>query len=146
MQSASSWNSYRRIATQTAPPGPLILMLFDGAVHSLERALAGFECHDPGEKNQTIHNNLRRAVDIIRHLNQCLNLEAGGKLAETLRRLYCYFDDRLTECNLRKQRDGVDEVMGRLKELRDAWATMLTRLPETAAEAESGFPAGAARV
>ncbi len=125
MNAAHSLKSYRRIAAKTAPRGQLILMLFDRGLLSLDRALAGFECADPGEKNQTIHNNLRHAVDIIRHLNQALNLQAGGKLAETLRRLYQYFDMRLTESNLRKQRDGVDEVIGHLKELRDAWATML---------------------
>jgi len=126
MNVANSLKSYRRIATKTAPPGQLILMLFDGALLFLERALAGFEHTDPGRKNQAIHNNLRRAVDIIRHLNHSLNLEAGGQLAETLRRLYHYFDSRLTESNLKKQRDGVDEVVVHLRELRDAWATMLS--------------------
>ena len=138
MNNGNPWKSYRRIATQTAPPGQLILMLFDGALHSMERALLGFECADPCERNQTIHNNLRRAVDIIRHLNHSLNMEAGGELAETLRRLYNYFDTRLTESNLRKQRDGVDEVISRVKELRDAWATMLTRhAPEISSVSES---------
>ena len=125
MNTANSWKSYRQIATQTAPPGQLILMLFDGALLYLERALAGFEHTDPGQKNQAIHNNLRRAVDIIRHLNYALNLETGGELAETLRRLYHYFDARLTESNLQKQRAGVDEVLVHLKGLREAWATML---------------------
>jgi flagellar protein FliS len=135
MNTSNSWKSYRQIATQTAPPGQLILMLFDGALLSLERALAGFACHDPGEKNQTIHNNLRRATDIIRHLNGSLNLEAGGELAETLRRLYYYFEQRILESNLTKQRAGVDEVIVRLKVLRDAWATMLaSQGQETTAE------------
>jgi flagellar protein FliS len=125
MHTANAWKSYRQIATQTAPPGQLVLMLFDGALGSLERALAGFDCTDPGEKNQTIHNNLRRAVDIIRHLNHSLNLEAGGRLAETLRGLYEYFERRLVESNLRKQRQGVNEVLVRLRELRDAWGAML---------------------
>src|SRR5271168_1687896 len=125
MNAANSFKSYRQIATQTAPPGQLILMLFDGALLFLERARAGFGQTDPGQKNQTIHNNLLRAVDIIRHLNGSLNLEAGGKLAETLRRLYHYFDSRLMESNLRKQRDGVDEVIEHLRGLRDAWAAML---------------------
>jgi flagellar secretion chaperone FliS len=127
MNAANTFNSYRRIATQTAPPGQLILMLFDGALRSLERALAGFEYQEPGKRNETIHNNLRRATDIIRHLKYSLNLKAGGKLAETLRGLYEYFDSRLTESNLRKQRDGVDEVIRHLKELRDAWEVMLVK-------------------
>ena len=125
MHTANSWKSYRQIATQTAPPGQLVLMLFDGALNSLERALVGFEYADPGEKNRTIHNNLQKAGNIVRHLDHCLNLEAGGKLAETLRRLYQYFDRRLRESNLKKRRDGVDEVIRCLRELRDAWATML---------------------
>jgi flagellar protein FliS len=126
MNPATSWKSYRQIATQTAPPGQLVLMLFDGALHSLERALTGFDDHDPREKNQTIHNNLQRAVNIIRQLNNSLNLEAGGKLAETLRNLYHYFDRRIVESNFRKQREGVDEVIVHLKKLRDAWAAMLS--------------------
>lgn len=125
MNTVNSWKSYRQIATKTAPPGQLVLMLFDGALHSLERALIGFDYMDPREKNQTVHNNLQRAVNIIRFLNNSLNLEAGGKLAETLRNLYHYFDQRIMESNFRKRREGVDEVISSLKELRDAWATML---------------------
>lgn len=125
MHTANSWKSYRQIATQTAPPGQLVLMLFDGALHSLERALTGFSYADPGEKNQTIHNNLQRAVDIIRLLNDSLNLEAGGKLAETLRNLYGYYEQRIVESNFQKRRDGVDEVIGHLTGLRDAWSMML---------------------
>ncbi len=125
MNTANPWNSYRQIATQTASPGQLILMLFDGALNSMERALLGFEQSAPGPRNEIIHNNLRRAVDIIRQLNASLNLEAGGELAQTLRRLYHYFDSRLTESNLRKRREGVDEVIGHLSGIRDAWATML---------------------
>jgi len=125
MKSTNPWKSYRQVATQTAPPGQLILMLFDGALHSMERALLGFEQAAPGPRNEIIHNNLRRAVDIIRQLNASLNLEAGGDLAQTLRRLYHYFDSRLTESNLKKRREGIDEVIRHLGGIRDAWATML---------------------
>ena len=125
MNASNPWNSYRQIATQTAPPGQLILMLFDGALNSMQRALQGFDQAAPGSRNEIIHNNLRRAIDIIRHLNGSLNLEAGGELAQTLRRLYHYFDTRLTESNLRKRREGIDEVIGQLSGIRDAWATML---------------------
>jgi flagellar protein FliS len=136
MNAADTWKSYRQIATQTAPPGQLVLMLFDGALLSLERALTGFDYLDPREKNQTIHNNLQRAADIIRQLNNALNLEAGGKLAQTLRNLYHYFDQRIVESNFRKQREGVDEVISHLKELRNAWATMLASQGQASASQE----------
>lgn len=125
MHVANPWESYRQIATQTAPPGQLILMLYDGAIRFLERALAGFSCDDPAESNMAVHNNLRRAQDIIRELNASLNMEQGGEFAATLRRLYDYFDRRLWESNLQKRREGVDEVVRHLTVLREAWATML---------------------
>ena len=119
------WKSYRQIATQTAPPGQLVLMLYDGAIRFLELARAGFASADPAERNLTINNNLQRALEIVRELNLCLNTEAGGELAQTLRDLYGYMEGRLLESNLKKHRGGVDEVAGHLKELRDAWAAML---------------------
>jgi flagellar secretion chaperone FliS len=118
--------SYTQIAAQTAP-GTLILMLFDRALGSLEIAVAGFECADPRQRNETIHNNLRRAIDIIRLLNSSLNLQEGGELAATLRRLYSYLEDRLVRSNQKKHREGVDEVITHLKPLRDSWAEMLSR-------------------
>lgn len=125
MPVVNPWKSYRRIATQTAPPGQLILMLFDGALLSLDRALLGFDCQDIGQRNAAIHNNLRRAVDIIRELNCSLDLEAGGQLATTLRNLYSYFERRLLESNLKKSRQGIDEVLPMVQQLRDAWFQML---------------------
>jgi flagellar protein FliS len=131
------WKSYRQVATQTAPPGQLVLMLYDGAIRFLERALTGFDSTDPGERNLTINNNLHRAVDIVRELNVCLDTEAGGKLAWTLRDLYNYMERRLLESNFNKKRTGVDEVIGQLKELRNAWATMLANQGQPQPEASA---------
>lgn len=121
------WDSYRRIATQTAPPGQLVLMLYDGAIRSLEQALRGFGSDDPAIANATIHNGVQKAIEIVRELNCCLNMERGGECAATLRRLYDYFERRLFESNLRKEPTGIEEVLRHLLTLRDAWATMLTQ-------------------
>ena len=125
MRTINPWKSYHQTATTTAPPGQIILMLYDGALRFLERALEGFRCADPTELTLTVHNNLQRARDIIRELNCCLNLESGGDLAETLRRLYDYFEHRIHTSNIRKKREGIEEVIGHLSVLRDAWAAML---------------------
>ncbi|HEV2693990.1 MAG TPA: flagellar export chaperone FliS [Verrucomicrobiae bacterium] len=127
MHAANPFKSYRQVATQTAPPGQLVLMLFDGALKSLDCALIGFESPDFAERNLTVHNNLTKALDIIRELNGSLDLAAGGQLAETLRNLYQYFDQRLTESNVKKTPLGVREVIPMLKELRDAWFAMLAK-------------------
>jgi len=133
MVTSNPWKSYRQIATQTAPPGQLILLLFDGAVRFLERGLTGFACSDPAEANMTIHNNFRRAQDIVRELNRALNMKQGGECAETLRQLYNYFERRIWDSNIKKHPDGAREVIKHLTVLRDAWATML---------ASQGMPLG----
>ena len=122
---SNPWKSYQQVATQTAPPGQLVLMLYDGAARFLERAMAGFEVDDPAESNQAINNNILRAQDIIFELNVTLNVEQGGELAMTLRKLYAYMDRRLMEANLKKDKATLKEVHGRIVVLRDAWAQML---------------------
>lgn len=119
------WQSYRQVATQTASPAQLVLMLYDGAIRFLERARQGFQFEDPLEFNQTINNNLIRAQAIINELNLALDLEQGGELAHTLRALYVYMDRRLQQANQHKQEQGVVEVLRQLSTLRDAWAQML---------------------
>ncbi len=125
------WQSYRQVATQTASPGQLVLMLFDGAIRFLERARQGFDYDDPLEFNLTINNNVLRAQAIINELNMALDLEQGGELAATLRRLYLYMDRRLQEANQHKQPDGILDVLRRLTILRDAWAEMLRQQTHT---------------
>jgi len=125
MRAANPWKSYRETATLTAPPGQIILMLFEGAIRSLERSLPGFTNTDPGEANMIIHNNLQRAQEIIRELNGSLNMEQGGEFAANMRRLYDYLERRIWESNLKKNSAGVGETIRHLTVLRDAWATML---------------------
>lgn len=145
MPAANLWKSYRQVATQTAPPGQLILMLFDGALRHLERGLSGFACKDPAEANMTIHNNFQRALDIVRELNRAVNMEQGGECAGTFRQLYDYFERKIVESNVKKQPNGAQEVVKHLTVLRDAWAAMLggQRMPpeEMAAARPATFAA-----
>lgn len=131
MKHKNPWQSYRQVATRTASPGQLVLMLYEGAIRFLERAQAGFRLEDPVEFNTTINNNILRAQDIIRELDFSLNVEQGGELAIQLRRLYDYFDRVLLEANLRKDPQGIVEVIRRITDLRDAWATMLAQQGQT---------------
>src|SRR5579872_4655442 len=125
MAAINPWKSYHQTATLTAPPGQIVLMLYDGAIRFLERALTGFALTDPGELNMTVHNNLQRASNIIRELDFALDIDKGGELAATLHRLYEYFQKHIQVSNLKKQRTGIEEVIQHLNVLREAWAAML---------------------
>jgi len=136
MPPSNPWQSYRQVATQTASPGQLVLMLYDGAIRFLEQARRGFAAEDPLEFNQNIHNNTVRAQEIIRELDGALEYKQGGQLASTLHRLYDYMDTRLHESNQFKKPEGVVEVLRRLGILRDAWAEMLRKNGATEGNAE----------
>ena len=121
----SPLQSYKTISLETAPPGQLVLMLFDGAIKFLERAKLGFGIEDPVEMNETVHNNITRAQDIINELNSTLNMDQGGEIAVVMRDLYVYLDNRLFESNIRKELEGVQEVIDRLSTVQAGWSEML---------------------
>jgi flagellar secretion chaperone FliS len=123
---ANPWQSYRQVATKTATPGQLVLMLFDGALRFLDKALIGFDLDDPLDSNLAINNNILKAQEILRELNMSLNMEQGGEFANTMRRLYNYYDLQLSQSNLQKDPAGVQLVIRLLSVIRGAWAEMLS--------------------
>ena len=123
---ANPWQSYRQVATKTATPGQLVLMLFDGALRFLDKALIGFDLDDPLDSNLAINNNIIKAQEILRELNMSLNMEQGGEFAATMRRLYNYYDLQLSQSNLQKDPAGVQLVIRLLSVIRGAWAEMLS--------------------
>ncbi|HEY3862383.1 MAG TPA: flagellar export chaperone FliS [Verrucomicrobiae bacterium] len=144
MSRSKPWESYRKVATQTATAGQLVLMLYDGALRFLEKAITGFEYTDPQMFNQTINNNIVRAQAIIHEMNASLNMQGGGEVASNFRRLYNYFYRRLTEANRAKQKEPVEEIIGRLRVLRDSWAEMLRNGGESRADVEAPAESAAA--
>ena len=125
MNAAYSFRSYKTVATQTAQPGQLVVMLYEGAIRFLERALEGFQYEDPKEFNETINNNVIKAQEILNELDASLDLDQGGELAVTLRGLYNYMNNRLTDSNAEKSPEGIHDAVQRLSTLRDAWREML---------------------
>ena len=77
-----AWQAYRQVATQTASPAQVVLLLYNGTIRFLEQARSGFGLDDPKEQNETINNNIQRAQAIINEMNQSLNMAEGGEFAQ----------------------------------------------------------------
>ena len=123
--------NYRTAAINTATPGQLVLMLFDGALRNLATALAGFGIEAVGPRIEQINNHLLKTQAILRELQASLDLKAGGKFARTMWALYDFMLERLRAANLTKDPEPVRVVEKLLEEVRGAWATMLWQnLPE----------------
>lgn len=125
MVNAKKLASYKAIAVDTASPGKLILMLLDGALRFLRTADEGFEIECPRQRQETIHNHLIKAQNVITELQRSLNLRDGGDFAINMFRLYDFMNTRLMEANVRKDPANIKVVARLLGEIREAWDQML---------------------
>ena len=74
--------SYKAQSVQTASPGKLVLMLFDGYLRFTAAARKSFEIEDFTKKNEGINNNLIRAQNIVTELQSSLDMSVPGDLPE----------------------------------------------------------------
>ena len=125
MQLAQYAKSYKAAAVTTAPPGQLVLMLFDGSLRFLAAARYGFDVEEIARRHEQIHNNLIRTQKILCELQCSLDLAAGGEFAKTMWALYDFMRDQLQRANLKKEKEPIGVVEKIIGELRDAWAQML---------------------
>jgi flagellar protein FliS len=117
--------AYQNVQTITADPGRLVLMLYDGATVYLRRALGALERGDTSGFTQGIGG----AINILVELATSLDHEVGGDVAANLSRLYAFMLRHLSEARLSRRRENVEQVIGILKTLRDAFDGALTSAP-----------------
>ncbi len=121
--------SYKAQSVQTASPGKLVLMLFDGYLRFTTAAVNSFEETDMTKKNEGINNNLIKAQNIVTELQSSLDMSVPGELPGTLYRLYDYVLHQLQQANLQKKPEPIAEADKVIAELREAWAEMLIQNP-----------------
>ena len=110
--------SYQQNAVMTAPPGRLVVMLYDGAGRFLRRASVAMQNGDVARTNES----LQRGEAIINELLITLDHDRGGEIAASLRDLYLFCGRHLNEARVDKDHEKIDAVVGLLSELRDAFA------------------------
>jgi flagellar protein FliS len=112
--------SYKETQIKTATPGKLILMMYDGAIKSLNQALQDMD--NEHRRYDSISNSLIKAQDIITELMISLDFDRGGEIAKNLFGLYVFMNRRLLDGNIKKDKAPLEEVKTLLIELRGAWA------------------------
>ena len=130
MQETQFAQLYKQASVNTASPGVLVLMLYDGALLGLQRAEYGFTLESPVRRNEEIHNGLMRAHNILRELQQALDLDQGDEFGDRMYALYGFWLDKIFEANVKKDRGAPPEVIQMLQDLRDTWEEMLRNTPD----------------
>ena len=119
---------YRAVNAQglvsEASPAKLVQIAFDNVLAHLAVAQG---CMRRIENNLPLAdviakgNAISKAVLLIGHLNERLDLERGGEIAANLRILYSYMLERLTAANANNDADLVVEVAGLVREIKSGW-------------------------
>ncbi|MGE0468450.1 MAG: flagellar export chaperone FliS [Nitrospira sp.] len=108
---------YEQTQVVTSSGVQLIVLLYDGAIQSIE--IARREIQEKNVREKARH--LGRAIAIIGELNSVLDYEQGGEIARSLRRLYDYMLAELVEANARNNEKRLDAPLSCLSTLREAW-------------------------
>ena len=116
MQSAVK--NYIQTQVSTTTQGDLVIMLFDAALKFLHRAKEKMAEKNYAQKGILIS----KALDILSELQGSLNVNKGGELAERLQKLYFFCSARLLMANLKMDAAKIDEVVGILNGLREAFS------------------------
>lgn len=119
-----AYGQYQRVQAETASPGQLVLMLYQGCVRFTQRGRLALEegRYDDARKH------LLRAQDIVAELMGSLNLEAGD-LASQLLRLYEYLHRRLVTANVKRDASAALEVENLVRSLLPAWEEAVRQQP-----------------
>lgn len=112
---AQAQNLYVKMQVNTATPGELTLMLFNGSIKFMKLANEAFDKHDYAAKNE----NIKRTVDIIDELLITLNM--SFEISKNLSQLYYFMKDKLYEANIKADRESLSVVLDLMTELRDTW-------------------------
>ena len=102
-------------AVLTATREELTLMLYEGGIKFLNRALAAMEKNEI----EKAHNAILRAQDIVREFQ--ITLDFQYEIANQLNSLYDYMYRRLVHANMQKDIEALKEVLGMFRDFRDTW-------------------------
>ncbi|HIJ84043.1 MAG: flagellar protein FliS [Magnetococcales bacterium] len=127
---------YKTSQANTASREDLLILLYEGAIRFLERAIKEKEA-----KNLSEHKMfLRRGLAIVAELQATLDFQKGGDLAIQLFELYGYMLDRLTEANIKQDMEQIRIVIKNLSTLLEGWRDAVRQVQGQAAAAAAPAP------
>ncbi len=115
----SVYAQYNNSKILTASPAELTLMLYEGAIKFCNIAIAAVEQKDI----EKAHNNIVKTERIIDYFRQTLDM--NYEVAQDFERVYSYIGQRLTQANIKKDKEILEEVNQHLRAMRDTWKQVM---------------------
>lgn len=115
----NQYQAYQNNSVNTASPGELTLMLYNGCLKFIKQAKKGIE-----EKNFEMKNtNIQKAQKIIQEL--MVTMDQDAPIAKEVMPLYDFINRRLMEANVNNEIAILDEATELVTEFRDTWKEVI---------------------
>jgi flagellar secretion chaperone FliS len=117
MQTSNAYNAYKNNSVNYASREQLLLMLLDGAVKFSKIGRQAIVDKDV----KKAHENLVKTQNIFYELMATLDVNSGGEWARSLMSIYDFIVRRLTDANIKKDVEIMNEIIPLIEDVRDTW-------------------------
>ena len=105
---------------EDASPHKMIAMLFDGAIDALNKMLWAMDNAEVEQRGQSSS----KAIAIVNGMRDCLDIQAGGELAENLYGVYSFIAKDLLRANYENDVAATQEALRLLRTIKESWDNM----------------------
>jgi len=109
--------NYQEHALDSATAVDLVVALYDGIIRFLHAASQAVERGDEAGRRMAV----KRALDIIIHLQARLRMDVGGRPAQVLSEFYASIFAQILQASQSVSRPKFDHAIGCVRTVRDAW-------------------------
>ena len=117
----NGYEQYQKTVKSTTDKKKIVLMLYDGAIMFLKKAIIAINENKNIEKMEKIN----RVIAILSELVSALDMANGGEIAVNLLRLYDFMIDYLYQANSENDINKINRVISLLSKIREGWATII---------------------
>jgi|HubBroStandDraft_6_1064221.scaffolds.fasta_scaffold262169_2 flagellar protein FliS len=110
-------DTYRAHALEGASGVELTIALYDGIIRFMHGAIEAVERDDADKRRASV----KRAMDIVIHLQATLKTDVGGKPAESLADFYVAMFALMLQGSQANSRQKFEQVIANVRNVRDAW-------------------------
>ncbi len=110
-------NPYQTRSFEGASGVELTVALYDGIIRFMNHAIEAVERGDAGQRRAAV----KRAMDIVVHLQATLQMDIGGKPAEALAEFYVAIFALMLQGSQANSKEKFEQVITYLLNVRDAW-------------------------
>jgi flagellar secretion chaperone FliS len=110
-------SSYQQYGLDGASPVDLVVALYDGMIRFLHEAAAAVDRRDESGRRAAV----KRALDIVIHLQSRLRMDVGGRPAQALSEFYASIFAEIVQASQTASRTKFENAIGCVRNVRDAW-------------------------